>query len=199
MKMNFFATISDAVNYMANGPLAEMREDLRRMEQEERRCYSDKTREMMRARIADLESVAPLVVAAFAKKSSSGDLAGKAESPCAPREGETGFVVEYELPYTHRVQVGVFATSAEEASAKAEEAFNLGTLWDNTLEMPLLFDDYEEDGNAGVALEFRVIAKGAFPEPDGSVRGMVRAAKASAVLTALEKGEITEAIRLARG
>lgn len=108
-----------------------------------------------------------------------------------------GYVVEYELPYTHRVQVGVFATSAEEAAKKAEGAFNLGTIWDNTPEMPLLFDDYEEDGNAGVALEFRVISRGAFPEPDGSVTAMARAEKARAVLFALEKGDIDEAVRLA--
>ena len=79
------------------------------------------------------------------------------------------FVVEYELPYTHRVQVGVEAESPKDAEQKAEKAFADGSLWDNTAEMPLLFDDYEEPNDSG-ALVFKTVAQvGDWPVPDASV------------------------------
>lgn len=193
MKLNFFASIAEAAAYMAEELLATLNEDLRRMERKEFHFYSDADREEMRARIGDLEEVAPLVAAAFAEKS-----APQTTEPHTPAEGEVGYVVEYELPYTHRVQVGVYATDAEDAAEKAEEAFYAGALWDNTPEMPLLFDEYEEEGDAGTPLEFRVVAMGAFPEPEGSVRQYMRDQKARAALSALEKGDIAEALRLAK-
>lgn len=55
------------------------------------------------------------------------------------------FAVTYELAYTHRVVVGVTAGNAEDAIAIAEEAFDAATIWDNAADMPLLFDDFEED------------------------------------------------------
>ncbi|MBU0501428.1 MAG: hypothetical protein KJ558_10055 [Gammaproteobacteria bacterium] len=123
----------------------------------------------------------------------------EAAVPYTPREGEEGYVVEYTLPYTHRVQVGVYATSAGEAEAKAEAAFNECTLWDNTTEMPLLYDDFDEEGDAGEPMVFSVIAKGAFPEAEASVKAVERNERARLALTALENGNIAEALRLAEG
>ncbi len=68
------------------------------------------------------------------------------------------YIVEYELPYTHRVQVGIEAESPEAASKKAERLFDDAMLWCDTEGVPLLYDDYEEDGDAGAALEFRVVS-----------------------------------------
>lgn len=79
------------------------------------------------------------------------------------------YVVEYELDYQHRVQVGVEAESPKEAEQKADLAFAEGTIWDDTAEMPLLFDDYEESNESG-ALVFKAVAQVAdWPEPDASV------------------------------
>jgi hypothetical protein len=78
------------------------------------------------------------------------------------------YVVEYGLDHEHRVQVGIEATSTEEAIRKAEQAFNDGSIWDDTEQMPLLFDDYEETD--GQTLEFNVVAVvDAWPAPDASV------------------------------
>lgn len=65
------------------------------------------------------------------------------------------FIVEYELDYTHRVQVGVTARSECDALRKAEKAFDNATIWDDTADMPLLYDDYEEKNDN--TLEFRVV------------------------------------------
>ena len=79
------------------------------------------------------------------------------------------YVVEYTLDYQHRVQVGIEAESPKEAEQKAETAFAEGTIWDDTVEMPLLFDDYEESNESG-ALDFKVVARvGDWPLPDASV------------------------------
>lgn len=79
------------------------------------------------------------------------------------------FVIEYELPYTHRVQVGVEAESHQDAIVQAEQAFAECTIWDDTAEMPLLFDDYEESNDSG-ALVFKVVATvGKWPDQDASV------------------------------
>lgn len=77
------------------------------------------------------------------------------------------FVVEYTLGYEHIVRVGVTARSEEQAIKKAQAAFDAGAIWDDTAEMQLLFDDYEEtDSNV---LEFRPTKVGEFPEVDRSV------------------------------
>jgi hypothetical protein len=68
------------------------------------------------------------------------------------------FVVEGELDYTHRFQVGIQAADAEQAEAIAEEAMNQGTLFDDVPDMPLLMDRYEEDEDSGSVLQFRVIS-----------------------------------------
>lgn len=66
------------------------------------------------------------------------------------------YIVQYTLPYEHRVMVGIEAASPDEAIAKANELFDQGAIWDDTSEVPLLFDDFEENGDAGVPLEFTV-------------------------------------------
>lgn len=81
-------------------------------------------------------------------------------------------IVEYELDYKHRVQVAVPSVSYEDAVAQAEEAFDQGTIWDNTQAMPVLFDDFEE--SEGNTLVFRVVDTVAgmqdLPPKDASVK-----------------------------
>ena len=57
------------------------------------------------------------------------------------------FVVSYEIDYVHRVSVGITAESPESAQQIAEQAFNDGTIWDDTAAMPLLSDEYLESGD----------------------------------------------------
>lgn len=80
------------------------------------------------------------------------------------------FAVTYEISYVHRVVVGVTAPEAESAKQLAETAFNEGTIWDDTKEMPLLFDDYEEE--EGDSLSFSAEEVSEFPEPDSSVKAI---------------------------
>lgn len=96
-------------------------------------------------------------------------------------------IVEYELAYRHRVQVGIPSTSDEEAIAKAEAAFDNATLWDDPEGMPLLYDDYEEvDG----PLDFKVVATvEAWPAPDHSVLKLRRDAAAEKACRLLMSAE----------
>jgi hypothetical protein len=80
------------------------------------------------------------------------------------------FAVTYEINYVHRVVVGITATEAESAKQLVETAFNESTIWDDTKEMPLLFDDYEEE--EGETLRFSAEEVLDFPEPDSSVRAI---------------------------
>jgi len=80
----------------------------------------------------------------------------------------TRYVVQYSLDYEHRVQVGIEAASPEAAIEQAEAAFDTGTIWDDTGQMPLLFDDYEERDDQSP--RFEVVAEvDAWPAPDSSV------------------------------
>lgn len=54
------------------------------------------------------------------------------------------FCVTYMIDYVHRVVVGVKAENKQAAIIKAQDAFDGAVIWDDTEEMPLLFDDYEE-------------------------------------------------------
>ncbi|OAI24207.1 hypothetical protein A1356_16105 [Methylomonas koyamae] len=77
------------------------------------------------------------------------------------------YAVTYTLDYTHRVVVGIVAESADGAQAVAEAAFDDGTIWDDTPEMPLLFDDFEEvDGKTP---RWQVEAVDVWPKADASV------------------------------
>jgi len=86
------------------------------------------------------------------------------------------YVIQYALPYEHRVMVGIEAPSRDEAIARASELFDQGNIWDDTPEVPLLFDDFEEQGDTGVPLEFTVEdeVSGDWPEPNASVKAIRR-------------------------
>ena len=89
----------------------------------------------------------------------------------------TRYIVQYRLDYVHRVQVGIEADFPEAAIEQAETAFNEATLWDDTAQLPLLFDDYEETD--GQPLIFEVVAQvDAWPEPESSVLRQRRATAA---------------------
>ena len=79
------------------------------------------------------------------------------------------YVVTYTLPYEHVVRVGIEADTAQAAQTIAESAFNDGVLWDNTPTMPLLMDEFEETGDAGVPVLFQATPVTEWPGPDNSV------------------------------
>ena len=79
------------------------------------------------------------------------------------------YVVTYTLPYEHVVRVGIEADTAQAAQTIAESAFNDGVLWDNTPTMPLLMDEFEETGDAGVPVLFQATPVTEWPVPDNSV------------------------------
>lgn len=81
------------------------------------------------------------------------------------------YIVQYTLPYAHQVMVGITAESREAAITKAETLFNQGVICDDTTEVLLLFDDFEELGDAGISLAFTVVEEvsGDWPDPDASV------------------------------
>ena len=81
----------------------------------------------------------------------------------------TKYVVTYTLPYEHIVRVGIEADTAQAAQTIAESAFNDGVLWDNTPNMPLLMDEFEETGDAGVPVLFQATPVTEWPVPDNSV------------------------------
>jgi len=102
------------------------------------------------------------------------------------------YVVQYGLDYEHRVLVGIEATSTEEAIQKAQQAFDEGAIWDDTGQMPLLFDDYEEKDDQ--SLVFEVIANvEVWPAPDASVLKLRREAASmracSLLVEAYRRGE----------
>lgn len=86
------------------------------------------------------------------------------------------YIVQYTLPCTHRVMVGVEAETPEEAKTKAQALFDQGDLWMDR-DIPLLFDDFEEKDDGSV-LEFTVeqelAATDPWPEPDASVKELTR-------------------------
>jgi len=194
-ELSHFASIEDAVNYMTRELIATLQGDLGRMEREERQHYIDEDREEMRKRIADLETVVTPFLESFFKPE---ELVLRKPMDLSHCDGMNRYVVEYELPYSHRVQVGVFAKDSESALKQAEAAFDEGTLWEDTQEMPLLYDDYEQDGNAGAALVFRFVDQVVgFPEPDCSVRTIKEERYAWACRQALQKMNIARALAFA--
>lgn len=106
------------------------------------------------------------------------------------------FEVEYRLPYEHVVVVGVRSTSPDEAQSIVSRAFDDGSIWDNTANMPLLRDDYEEVDNGGV-LEFKATETHSF-KVDGSVKVVSHlqlAETAIALLRKLEQGTLSDSDR----
>jgi len=83
-------------------------------------------------------------------------------------------VIQYTLPYEHIVQVGIEADSPEQAIERAQALFDAGDIWNDTPDVPLLMDDYEEVGDSGEALGFTCEASldddEAWPEVHVSVK-----------------------------
>lgn len=86
------------------------------------------------------------------------------------------YVIQYTLPYEHRVMVGIEAENSEEAIAKAEALFDQDDIWDDTKDVPLLFDDYEETGDSPLVftVEQELKTDEPWPEPDASVKEVRR-------------------------
>ena len=81
------------------------------------------------------------------------------------------YIVQYTLPYEHRVMVGIEAGSSGEAIARAESLFDQGDIWQDTTEVPLLLDDFDEVGDSPLHLTVeQELADGEpWPKPDASV------------------------------
>lgn len=78
--------------------------------------------------------------------------------------------VRYQLDYAHVVEVGIKAIDCEDAINRAQQLFDDGTIWDNTPEVPLLSDDYEEINGQSLQFSVEEIPEGEpFPAPDDSV------------------------------
>lgn len=86
------------------------------------------------------------------------------------------YIIQYTLPYEHRVMVGIEARSSDEAIAMAETLFDQGDIWNDTKEVPLLFDDYEETGDGPLifTVEQELKTDEPWPEPEASVKEIRR-------------------------
>lgn len=105
------------------------------------------------------------------------------------------FCVSYELDYSHRVAVGIEADHQDQAVAKAQIAFDEGVIWDDTPDMPLLYDDYEEVGDNTLVFEAEAVE--AWPKPDISVVIAKVREYAVKACDALIAGDLDEARRWA--
>jgi hypothetical protein len=98
-----------------------------------------------------------------------------ANSKTGSKGCKSKFIVEYTIPYVHRVMVGIHAKSSNSALGLGEKCFADGSIWDDTATMPLLFDDYEETDAPGVPVEFKVVEEvEEWPEADHSVKAIRR-------------------------
>ena len=81
------------------------------------------------------------------------------------------YVIQYTLPYEHRVMVGIEADNSDEAVRKAETLFDQGDIWQDTATVPLLLDDYEETGDSSLlfTVEQTLRDDEPWPTPDPSV------------------------------
>lgn len=86
------------------------------------------------------------------------------------------YIIQYTLPYEHRVMVGIEARSSDEAIAMAETLFDQGDIWNDTKDVPLLFDDYEETGDGPLifTVEQELKIDEPWPEPEASVKEIRR-------------------------
>ncbi len=73
----------------------------------------------------------------------------------------------------HSIRVAL-RTPGDAAIAKAGELFDQGDIWQDSAEVPLLYDDFEEKGDAGIPLEFTVESEVTedWPDPDASVKAI---------------------------
>ena len=79
------------------------------------------------------------------------------------------YVVQYTLPYEHRVMVGIEADSPDAAVTNAESLFDEGDIWQDTATVPLLLDDFDETGDSPLhfTVEQALADEEPWPEPDG--------------------------------
>lgn len=86
------------------------------------------------------------------------------------------YIVQYKLPYEHIVQVGITAPDPEAAKQQAEVLFDAGEIWEDTPEVPLLYDDLIEsdDGVLLFTLEQTLDDDQVWPEKDASVMELQR-------------------------
>lgn len=76
--------------------------------------------------------------------------------------------VSYSIRHVHDVTVGIRAHTGSEAIRRAKAAFDAGTLWDDTPDMPLLQDDFEEEDD-GRVLTFEAERVDAWCAPSSAV------------------------------
>jgi hypothetical protein len=80
------------------------------------------------------------------------------------------YVVQYTLPYKHRVMVGIKADSSNEAIRKAEALHDQGDLMQDSAEVPLLLDDCEgDDSPLHYTVKQELAEDEPWPEPYGNV------------------------------
>lgn len=86
------------------------------------------------------------------------------------------YIVQYTLPYEHRVMVGIEARSPDDAVRKAESFFDAGDIWQDSSELPLLLDDFDEVNNSPLhfTVEHELADDDPWPEPDASVMTLRR-------------------------
>jgi hypothetical protein len=72
------------------------------------------------------------------------------------------FEVTYSLPYRHYVTIGVSARNLAAGIRKVSAAFDDASLWEDKPAMPILDDDFVEEGDAGEPLKFEGCEVAAF-------------------------------------
>ena len=89
------------------------------------------------------------------------------------------YVVQYiRKPFEYRVQVGIQADSEEDALEKARDLYRRGTIWQDTEEVPLIYDDYDGDPTPVFSVVRKLEDGAAWPRADFSVRLLRRNAAA---------------------
>lgn len=101
------------------------------------------------------------------------------------------FCVTYMIDYVHRVVIGVKAENKQAAIIKAQDAFDDAVIWDDTEEMPLLFDDHKEIASETLRFDAEEVLK--LPKPDSSVIDIKRKECAFEACRALLRGELDHA------
>jgi len=105
------------------------------------------------------------------------------------------YIVGYTLPYEHRVQVGIDARSADESIHKAQALFDEAEIWQDTEDVPLLLDEYEETGDDPLVFTIEEVRApdAPWPEPAASVKEVRRReaafAAARLLVNAYRRGE----------
>lgn len=92
-------------------------------------------------------------------------------APIEDSQEQFRYLVSYEILHRHSVTVGITATDKEAALEKAYELFDAGTIWDDTEQMPLLHDDFEELDGQALTFEAKALEPGAdWPKQHVSVQ-----------------------------